>query len=142
MNVPQSYPINKEKINLEKINGEVYNLSPEKSEKIQNITDEIKRSLISNNATENNHRIQFKYFYTTKNVIRKHIFDLQTNNEIKVLKNNKVVYVNEKLLNKYSTIRGIKKFKKINFIIRKNRSSKYRGVSKNGYKWQVLRNAI
>jgi hypothetical protein len=120
MNVPQSYPINKEKINLEKFNGEVYNLSSEK------------------NAIENNHMIQFKYFCTTKNVTVKHIFDLQTNNEIKVLKNNKVVYVNKKLLNKYSTARGIKKFKKINFIIRKNRSSKYRGVSKNGYKWQVL----
>ena len=138
MNVPQSYPINKAKINLEKFNGEVYNSSPEKSEKIQIITDEIKRSLINNNATENNRMIKFKYFCTTKNIIRKHIFDLQTNNEIKVFKNNKVVYVNKKLLNKYSTARGIKKCKKFNFVIRKNRSSKYRGVSKNGCKWQVL----
>jgi hypothetical protein len=63
---------------------------------------------------------------------------LQTNNEIKTLKNNKVVYINKSLLNSYSTSRTIKKFKKINFLIRKKISSKYRGVSKNGSKWQVL----
>ena len=114
MNVPQSYPVNKEIINLEKFNREACN------------------------ATENNHKTKFKFFCKTKNIMKKHIFDLQTNNEIKVLKYNKVVYINKNLLNKYSTARGIKKFKKINFIIRKNRSSKYRGVSKNGSKWQVL----
>lgn len=62
----------------------------------------------------------------------------ESNNEIKVLKNNKVVYMNKFLLNSYSTSRAIKRLKKINFIIRKKRSSKYRGVSKNGNKWQVL----
>ena len=73
-----------------------------------------------------------------KNIIEKNIADLQTNNEIKILKNNKIVYINKNLLNSYSTLRAVKKFKKINFLIRKNRSSKYRGVSKNGSKWQVL----
>ena len=63
---------------------------------------------------------------------------MQTNNEIKVLKNNKLVYLNRKLLNTYSTSRAVKKFQKINFIVGKKRSSKYRGVSKNGIKWQVL----
>lgn len=62
----------------------------------------------------------------------------ESNNEIKVLKNNKVVYMNKYLLNSYSTSRAIKRLKKINFIIKKKRSSKYRGVSKNGNKWQVL----
>ena len=134
MNAPQSYPVNKEINNLAKIIGESYNLYPEKREKIQTIMDEIKR----NNCTKINHKIKFKYFCPTKNIIRKHIFDLETNNEIKVFKNNKVVYINKHLLNKYSTAKSIKKFKKINFVIRKNRSSKYRGVSKNGSKWQVL----
>ena len=124
MNVPQVYPVNQEIFNLDKFNDEEYNLYPEKSEKNQVTIDEIKR----NNFTEKNHKIIFK----------KHIFELQTNNEIKVLKNKKVVYVNKILLNKYSTARGIKKLKKFNFVIKKNRSSIYRGVSKNGSKWQVL----
>ena len=63
---------------------------------------------------------------------------MQTNNELKVLKNRKLVYLNKKLLNAYSTSRALKKFKKINFIVGKKRSSRYRGVSKNGNKWQVL----
>ena len=46
--------------------------------------------------------------------------------------------MNKYLLNSYSNSRAIKKLKKIRFIIRKKRSSIYRGVSKNGSKWQVL----
>jgi len=137
-NVPHLYPVNKEIINEEKFNSEEYNLYPEKIKKFETITDEIKRNVINNNSTENNHKIKSKYFCIKKNIIRKNIFDLQTNNEIKVLKNNKVVYINKNMLNKNSAARGIKKIKKINFIIRKKRSSKYRGVSKNGSKWQVL----
>ena len=138
MNVPQLYPVNKEIINKEKFNSEEYNLYPEKDEKIQIITDEIKRSLLNNNCTQNNHKMKPKYFCIKKNLIKKHILDLQTNNEIKVLKNNKIVFINKNLLNKNFVIRGIKKLKKFNFIIRKKRSSKYRGVSKNGRNWQVL----
>jgi len=138
MNVPEPHPVNKKIINLEKFNNEEYNLYPEKSKKIQTNTDEIKRSLISNNFTENNHKFKIKYFCIKKNIIKKHINDLQFSNEIKVLKNNKIVYMNKNLLHKYSTARGIKKFKKINFLITKKRSSKYRGVSRNGNKWQVL----
>ena len=89
-------------------------------------------------STKNNHKTKFIYFYPKKNINKKLIFDLKTNNEIKVLKNNKIVYVNKDLLNSYSTKRTIKKFRKINFIIRKKTSSKYRGVSKNGSNWQVL----
>jgi hypothetical protein len=133
MNIPQSYPANKEIVNLEKFRVEEYNFFPEKGKKIQTIIDEIKR----NNSKENNHKV-FKSFCTTNNIIKKQIFELKANNELKVLKNNKVVYVNKNLLNEYSTARGIKKLKKINFAIRRNRSSKYRGVSKNGSKWQVL----
>lgn len=58
--------------------------------------------------------------------------DLDSNNEIKVLKNRKIVYVNKDLLNNYSTSRTIKKLKKINFVKINKTSSKYRGVSRNG----------
>ena len=95
-------------------------------------------SSINNNPSKNNYKFKSIYYGTKKNIIEKNIADLQTNNEIKILKNNKIVYINKNLLNSYSTLRAVKKFKKINFLIRKNRSSKYRGVSKNGSKWQVL----
>jgi len=82
--------------------------------------------------------MQFKFSVSNKRIIKKPILDSQANNEIKVFKNKKFVYINKHLLNSYSISRYIKKRKKINFIIRKERSSKYRGVSKNGHKWQVL----
>ena len=73
-----------------------------------------------------------------KKITKKYINQGENNNEIKVLKNNKVVYVNTYLLNSYSTSKNIKKLNKIAFIGRNKRSSKYRGVSKNGNQWQVL----
>ena len=115
INIPQSYPINKDMFNLEKCFGEINNSYLEKNS-------------INNSSSSNNNNIKFKT----------HIFDLQTNNEIKVLKNNKIVYINKDLLNNYRISKNIKKLKNVNFIIRKKRSSKYRGVSKNGSKWQVL----
>ena len=69
---------------------------------------------------------------------KKNICQTENNNEIKVLKNNKVVYVNTFLLNSYTTSKNIKKLNKIAFIGRNKRSSRYRGVSKNGNQWQVL----
>ena len=122
INAPQSYSFHKEIINFDKFSGEAFNSYPQESKKIENITDEIKTSLMNNSFSKNNYNI----------------FDLQANNEIKVLKNNKIVYINKDILNSYSISRNIKKLKKINFILRKKRSSKYRGVSKNGNNWQVL----
>ena len=97
INVPQSfsYSINEEK-NFDKFVNEAYNLYPEKSKIIQVIRDENKRCLINNSSIKNNHNI----------------FDFQTYNKIKVLKNNKVVYINKDLLNSYSISRNIKKLKK------------------------------
>jgi len=62
----------------------------------------------------------------------------ENNNEVKVLKNNKAVYVNSCLLNSPSASKNLKKLNKIAFIGRSKRSSKFRGVSKNGNQWQVL----
>ena len=60
------------------------------------------------------------------------------NNDIKVFKNRKIVYINQSLLNSYNTSKNLKKAKNIAFIGETKRSSKYRGVSKNGNQWQVL----
>ena len=60
------------------------------------------------------------------------------NNEVKVLKNNKAVYVNSSLLNNYYTYKNLKIVDKVNNVAKSKRSSKYRGVSKNGNQWQVL----
>ena len=49
-----------------------------------------------------------------------------------------MLYINTNLITSYSTTRSIKKLNKIKFIIINKRRSKYRGVSKNGNKWQVL----
>ena len=62
----------------------------------------------------------------------------ENNNEIKVLKNHKAVYVNRFLLNSPSSSKKLKKLNKIAFIGKSKRSSRYRGVSRNGNQWQVL----
>ena len=62
----------------------------------------------------------------------------ENNNEVKVLKNHKAVYVNSYLLNSPSSSKNLKKLNKIAFIGKSKRSSRYRGVSRNGNQWQVL----
>ena len=88
---------NKAIINFRKFVGETYNSYSEESKKIQTITDDIKARSINNCSKKDKHNI----------------FDSQTNNEIKALKNNKIVYINKYLLNSYSISRSVKKFKKI-----------------------------
>jgi hypothetical protein len=73
-----------------------------------------------------------------KTLIKRNVLNTENNNEIKVLKNNKVVYINTYLLNSYSSSRNIKTLNNIAFVGRNKRSSQYRGVSKNGNLWQVL----
>ena len=62
----------------------------------------------------------------------------ENNNEIKVLKNHKAVYVNSYLLNTPTTSKKLKKLNKIAFVGRSKRGSRFRGVSKNGNQFQVL----
>jgi hypothetical protein len=105
INAPKSYPIKNEKINFEKFSGGAYNTNqntyPQESKKFQTVKYNIQKSLINNNSANNKHKI------------KKHIFYSQVNNEIKLLKNKKVVYLSKTLLNAYSTSRTVKKFKKI-----------------------------
>ena len=88
---------NKAIINFRKFVGETYNSYSEESKKIQTITDDIKARSINNSSKKDKHNI----------------FDSKTINEIKALKNHKIVYINKYLLNSYSISRSVKKFKKI-----------------------------
>ena len=111
--------------------------------------DDKEGNLLNNSSIIRNPSTKLKYFTIKKNINTKSKLDFNTNNEIKVLKNKKIVYINTDLLNKYSTSRYIllnkystsryiKKAKNINFVIRNKTSSKFRGVSRNGNKWQIL----
>lgn len=78
-----------------------------------------KKSLIENNRTKiiseyiiNNEPSNIlKYFNGNKNIIEKSIFEYDCNNEIKVFKNRKAVYINRYLFNSFSTSKNIKKNK-------------------------------
>ena len=48
------------------------------------------------------------------------------------------MHINIDFLDKYSIKKLLKKSNKINFVIRNETSSKFRGVSRNGNKWQAL----
>ena len=107
-----------------------------------NSTDSSNSTNLSNNSAVKK-TIYFNVYHNKnekpkKDGRKKNIYQTENNNEIKVLKNNKVVYVNTFLLNSYTTSKNIKKLNKIAFIGRNKRSSRYRGVSKNGNQWQVL----
>ena len=101
------------------------------------ISNGIQRSLTNSHTIKKNPSKKLKLF-NIKKITEKNLLDSEANNKIKVLKNKKVVYINTNLVNSYSTIRSIKKLNKIKFIITNKRRSKFRGVSKNGNKWQVL----
>jgi hypothetical protein len=133
-----SYPTNFGLNNYQKLYGEsLDNSNIKKNNKINIITDDEKANLVNMSSINKNSSNKKIYFNVIKNN-GKCLFDTESNNEIKVLKNKKAVYINRSLLNSYSTSRSFKKFKKFKFEIKKKTSSKYRGVSKNGNKWQVL----
>lgn len=112
--------------------------NPKESNKININIDNMKTNLINMNSINNISLTKTKYFNIIKNINNKCLFDSNDKNEIKVLKNKKAVYIDRYFLNTNSTSRDTKKLKKNKFIIRNKTSSKYRGVSKNGNKWQVL----
>ena len=123
-------------IKKSKFNKNIFNIRQENN----NINININSSLNNNNNKSNFFNL-FNTGLKTKsndNNDNSLLLNESDNNEIKVLKNNKVVYVNNYLLNSYSTAKKIKKFNKIAFVGRSKRSSKFRGVSRNGNQWQVL----
>ena len=56
--------------------------------------------------------------------------------KVKLIKNNKVVYVSETAAK--LSYKKVKQKKKFTFINRGQRGSRFRGVSRNGNQWQVL----
>ena len=104
---------------------------------IKNQNDEIdinKSSSIPINSNLENNRQKEIFLVTHENDSNLK----NKNNQFKVFKNRKIVYVNSSILNSYTSSRNLKKVNEIAFITRTQRSSKYRGVSKNGNQWQVL----
>ena len=144
---------NKNNININ-VNNIVYNIL-----NFNNNNDIIKKNQINQleniksnkNSSDSNDIIKNKYFKLTNPVFEEkscndeikieespNLDYNENSNEVKVLKNNKVVYVNSYLLKSPSTSKNLKKLNKISFIGRSKRSSRFRGVSKNGNQWQVL----
>ena len=101
---------------------------------------------MSNSSSFNNNITNSFYNKNINNSIEKEKNEIEVsplnnnenNNEIKVLKNHKAVYVNRYLLKSPSSSKNLKKLNKIAFIGKTKRSSRYRGVSRNGNQWQVL----
>ena len=92
------------------------------------------KNFLSNN--KNIFKISREIKHIKKLPKQKNIKD-ENNNEIKVLNNKKVVYVNSFLLNSYSTYKNKKRLNKLIFLEINRRGSKYRGVSKNSNQYQV-----
>ena len=139
------------------INNLVFSLNESIKDNENNLSDisnckENENNSVNKKASNNDNSINFKNVQkisTTTSKI-KNIFIVNkmdgnyvnhinnNNNEVKVFKNKKVVYVNSILLDSYYSSKNLKKVKKIAFIGRTKRSSRFRGVSKNGNQWQVL----
>ena len=101
--------------------------------KINTITDDKKTNLINKRFINNNTPRKEKYFNVIKNN-DKCSFDEDNNNEVKILKNKKAVYINKNLLNLYTNSQSSKIFKKFKFKIQKKTRSKYIGIYKNDNK--------
>jgi len=137
------------------LNKKINNLDNITENKIPNLNQnkiEINNEIMNNN---NNSLIPNNYNHNVLNIIKnenknqkKNIFKItyiddendnntnkSNNNEVRVLKNNKIVYLNSSILNSYKKLKFVDKEYKPN---KSKRSSKYRGVSKNGNQWQVL----
>ena len=137
------FKINKANINRTKINEILIN---QQSKQINSNLNSLEPNIINENKNritrkfddldeksnggDENNKVNEKETYSLNNV--------ENNNEVKVLKNNKVVYVNNYLLKSPSTSKKLKKLNQVAFIGRSKRSSRFRGVSKNGNQWQVL----
>jgi len=136
--------ITKNIINKNKIN-EDRDKSNHKNEKINNNGNEFLK-----NSSNNIKPIKSQFFkvinvdtveYKQKLILenkKNFLKNVKKNNEVKVLKYKKLVYINTHFLNSSTTLQNMDSPTEILFIRKKKRSSRYRGVSKNGKKWQVL----
>ena len=106
----------------------------------KNLNHQNNLNVINNNSfknDENKNKVFIKkklhYFNIIKSIKKRELYFNNKeflNNEQKIIKYNKIVYINKFLIKE-------KRNKKLKDLKNK-RSSKYRGVSKNGIGWQVL----
>ena len=85
------------------------NLNQEENDKPAIIMDNKEANITNDSSTVKNPSFKIKYFKIEKDIIKKHLLDFNINNEIKALKNRKIIYINSNSLNNYSTKRYIKK---------------------------------
>ena len=108
INEMQPDPINYEENNFKKMLSESSNnLNQEEYNKPEIFINDKERNLFNNSSIIKNPSTKLKYFNIEKNISAKSILDFSNNNEIKVLKNKKIVYINKDLLNNYSITRNI-----------------------------------
>lgn len=109
-----------------------------KINKLRNEDDQTNSTKIPNQSDNENSKKKKKkkkLFF----VFNTNDFQLKNkNNDIKVFKNKKIVYVNNSFLYSYNSSKNLKEVKNVAFIRKTERNSRYRGVSKNGNHWQVL----
>ena len=104
---------------IEKTNNIFINKSNSKLNKVNNST------IIKDNNEDINNNNNSQKEMNSKNNLK------NLGNEIKVKKNNKMIYINSLLFKSKNTNKDM-------ILQKKKRSSLYRGVSKNGNKWQVI----
>ena len=130
LNNKQNYIMNKATINKKKF--EIINFKPDSSNAYTNT---------KNKYFKIKHYKSKEKFTKKNNIVKKNESSLlnenEANNEIKVIKNNKEVYLNSCYKNSFST-KNINQLTKKTIFSKSQRRSKFRGVSKNGNHWQVL----
>ena len=96
--------------------------------------NKVEKSIISNKNLKNDKIIDTCINKTINEVNTQQFLSkkkINFNNDVRVKKNNKIIYMNSYLIKP-------KILKKKNKSIENKRSSKYRGVSKNGNRWQAI----
>ena len=97
----------------------------------KNIFFKINNLIINKDIIQEKNKNNKEDLYSKENNINYPINEIENSGrEIRVKKNNKMIFMNKSLIKQ--------KTKKKDIMIEKKRKSRYRGVSKNGNKWQVI----
>ena len=98
INEIQPYPINYGANNFKKLLDESSNYLKQEYNKPKIIIDDKEGNVFNNSSIIRKPSTKIKYFNIEKKISTKNILKCDTNNEIKVLKNKKIVYINSDLL--------------------------------------------
>lgn len=135
--------------NLINLNTQNQNIDVEENEKkndlnkqqeIDSLINEKLNSNNNSNITDNIENINNKpnNIFNVMNINNVDSQNGVNKNDEKIMINNKYVYANPNEINSYPYSKSYRNSKKVTFVGLGKRSSKYRGVSKNGNQWQVL----